>query len=113
MNTGTLRGTGFTDPQKALLLFQHSRKRFYSALHNKPELPFFAKLVCATLFRLKMEIWALLQTFVSDSAGKNCERYIRGSRVVHSNTVVQITLFFGIFDLTRGPVLRPTKENQR
>ena len=28
-------------------------------LHNKPELPFFAKLVCATLFGLKTEIQPL------------------------------------------------------
>ena len=85
----------------------------YSALHNKPELPFFAKLVCATLFRLKMEIRALFQSFVSDCTGKRRERYIRGSREVHSNIIVQVTLFFEIFDLTCGPVLCPTKENQR
>jgi hypothetical protein len=32
-------------------------------LHNKPELPFLAKLVCTTLFGPKMEIQPLLQSF--------------------------------------------------
>jgi len=35
----------------------------YSVLHNKPELPFFAKLVCTALFGPKMEIQPLLQRF--------------------------------------------------
>ena len=35
---------------------------YYSVLHNKPELPFFAKLVCTTLFKPKMEIQPLLQS---------------------------------------------------
>ena len=42
--------------------FDHSLK-LYSVLHNKPELPFFAKLVCVTLFWPKMEIQPLLQSF--------------------------------------------------
>jgi len=39
----------------------------YSALHNKPELPFFAKLVCATLFGLKTEIQPLRERLLRTS----------------------------------------------
>ena len=48
---------------------------YYSVLHKKQELPFFAKLVCMTLFRLKMEIWAPWQTFINNSMGMKCEMY--------------------------------------
>jgi len=33
----------------------------YSVLHNKPEFPTFAKLVCVTLLRPKVEIQPLFQ----------------------------------------------------
>jgi hypothetical protein len=37
--------------------------RTYSALHNKPELPFLAKLVCVTLFGPKTETRTFWQRF--------------------------------------------------
>jgi hypothetical protein len=55
-------------PLASCIYIPHSRnclvaKWIYSVLHNKPELPFFAKLVCTALFGPKMEIQPLLQRF--------------------------------------------------
>ena len=47
------------------------------------------------------------------STGQQYEMYIQDLQEDYSNTEVQLTLFFGISDLSYRPILCPIKENQR
>jgi hypothetical protein len=62
--------------------------RRYSALHNKPELPFLVELVCVTLFGPKMEIQPLCQKTLNTTKASYCKYVTEFSRNTYRSHLI-------------------------